>query len=885
MNRKKLKYFGLIIMLLALFAIIPPAYADPNTDSGGGTGGGTGDTNVQHSGGIYYPTVQGVMFSVVDASGNRLPGTTSLIIGNQDMGYLRPYTIMPSNGMYFNKKEVLNNYQYATNFNNWSRTRGLKIYSYAQLGLKRIENYITVDEYNQKASEGGYVLDYVIKHKKDGKVYWEWIANKCNYSYENYKYDEIENHYLIFEPMIMFKFNEKNYFMTYQQAASYIYKNRKKSHVSNLLRIPVRSRMGKSIYMRKGTAGFNAGANRQVAMEELIDPYLGFGIGSINIAKECEDTGLDCGRPECKIQFNSHFPIDPATGKVLPVIITDNKTDNAQAVAEGTEGSINCCNYLLVEEFGNDKEALCTERPECCYDCNIHTTDESNATSCLSSTLSTYSSPATDDINTWYCMKAFDQYSPYAKLTVNQYSRIVCREDLTANFPNRLETQQSVGSYMIWPTPSSSSNDNYSLEFKGTLTCKLSIDKAEIEATGNANAIYDDIYNKILSYTNNGNCDDNMNCTAKEWYKLNNNINLTISYNDDEYGGTKISLVTDVDTKTVDLINNSSSSSNKYKKLNDITIKINNTKTYKLSDDTYKKITTSGIGSNNLNNMFDEINKNQFVIPKFNYGILPISYTAKVSRNISTGASDYYKLTLTYRNVGDNGKFVTSDKDYTCPYEVTFAPPTNTNDNNDGEDTHDDNNDAYENYSNGTCVCPKGTTHCSMDLRGYLIKNSKMTCAQAQAIYCNSDRGNMNVEYRVISLTEPFPGSGENAKTMAQGGRDIGYNWRDSVDQTTSGGVVSTFILNNRRVKGYEVYNLEPLYVIELDSAKIKTIRDYNKTTTYADFNLTCVNDKDGTICTSPFLDQYVSSGTCHTAHTKDKFYKCADKDVPASEK
>ena len=172
-----------------------------------------------------------------------------------------------------------------------------------------------------------------------------------------------------------------------------------------------------------------------------------------------------------------------------------------------------------------------------------------------------------------------------------------------------------------------------------------------------------------------------------------------------------------------------------------------------------------------------------------------------------------------------------------------------------------------------------------MNLDGYLIKNPKMTCDDAQRIYCDADRGNMNVEYRVISLTEPFPGSGENATTMAQGGRDIGYNWRDVFNQTKAGSVVSTFILNNRRVKGYEVYNLEPLYVIELDSAKIKAIRDYNKTTTYADFNLICRNEKDGTICTSKFLNQYVSSGTCQNADTLDKFYKCADKDVRASEK
>lgn len=59
------------------------------------------------------------------------------------------------------------------------------------------------------------------------------------------------------------------------------------------------------------------------------------------------------------------------------------------------------------------------------------------------------------------------------------------------------------------------------------------------------------------------------------------------------------------------------------------------------------------------------------------------------------------------------------------------------------------------------------------------------------------------------------------------------------------------FILNNREVEDYEVYNLTPMYSITLTPSSIKEIREYNKSHSYNDFNLEC---EDGLYCKSWFL-------------------------------
>ena len=105
----------------------------------------------------------------------------------------------------------------------------------------------------------------------------------------------------------------------------------------------------------------------------------------------------------------------------------------------------------------------------------------------------------------------------------------------------------------------------------------------------------------------------------------------------------------------------------------------------------------------------------------------------------------------------------------------------------------------------------------------------------------------LNVIWRPISLNsaqEAFPDEDGD-------GRRPGVNW--------SGSDVNDYIVNNRGVKGGEVYTKEPMYHIVMTPAIIQEIRAYNKqqATTgdrygYGDFNLQC--SSDGKQCESMFI-------------------------------
>lgn len=120
-----------------------------------------------------------------------------------------------------------------------------------------------------------------------------------------------------------------------------------------------------------------------------------------------------------------------------------------------------------------------------------------------------------------------------------------------------------------------------------------------------------------------------------------------------------------------------------------------------------------------------------------------------------------------------------------------------------------------------------------------------------------------NLIYRPISLTDPFPGINGN-------GRTPGNNWNKIYTRSDGKGISYSeyYITSRRGYEGYEIYQAEPLYVIKLDSDKIKSIRKYNETHDYNNFDLTCI---DGENCISKFLrgqtkdfnTNLIESGTC----------------------
>lgn len=117
-----------------------------------------------------------------------------------------------------------------------------------------------------------------------------------------------------------------------------------------------------------------------------------------------------------------------------------------------------------------------------------------------------------------------------------------------------------------------------------------------------------------------------------------------------------------------------------------------------------------------------------------------------------------------------------------------------------------------------------------------------------------------NIIYRTISLRDPFPG--ETGTT-----RDPGYNWRGDALETN---YPEKYIHNNRGVTEYEVYNLDPMYEIDLTPAMMRKIQAYNaeqsnktgsfygKTSIlgYSDFTLTCKQNGSykNSECTSKIL-------------------------------
>ncbi len=112
--------------------------------------------------------------------------------------------------------------------------------------------------------------------------------------------------------------------------------------------------------------------------------------------------------------------------------------------------------------------------------------------------------------------------------------------------------------------------------------------------------------------------------------------------------------------------------------------------------------------------------------------------------------------------------------------------------------------------------------------------------------------GGINVIYREISLSHPF--LSEDGKK-----RTPGDNWNSKNDY-----LVSKYITNNRDTKEDDIYTEKPMYIFELDSDTISTIRSYNRGHKFDDFELNC---KDGRECQSRFIEKYLTDtgSTCTT--------------------
>ncbi len=101
---------------------------------------------------------------------------------------------------------------------------------------------------------------------------------------------------------------------------------------------------------------------------------------------------------------------------------------------------------------------------------------------------------------------------------------------------------------------------------------------------------------------------------------------------------------------------------------------------------------------------------------------------------------------------------------------------------------------------------------------------------------------NMLAKFRPIDLEQPFPG-------FDGGGRQPGMNWGDQTN-------IQNVILNNRRTSSYEIYDLDPMYVIELTPRTIGQVRSYNRSHGYNESTMDCRHNNH-LECVSSFIDQF----------------------------
>ena len=137
-------------------------------------------------------------------------------------------------------------------------------------------------------------------------------------------------------------------------------------------------------------------------------------------------------------------------------------------------------------------------------------------------------------------------------------------------------------------------------------------------------------------------------------------------------------------------------------------------------------------------------------------------------------------------------------------------------------------------------------------------KDEKQSCSFDTTIEDRDIYGD-GLIFRTISLTNPFPARDGTS-------RIAGENWINQKENN-----VYNYIEKNRNVNTEEVYNKEPLYKITLTPSIMTSIREYNKSHSYNDYNIKC-EEGTGRMCLSEFLRNSISTleGTCSTINVEE---------------
>ena len=190
--------------------------------------------------------------------------------------------------------------------------------------------------------------------------------------------------------------------------------------------------------------------------------------------------------------------------------------------------------------------------------------------------------------------------------------------------------------------------------------------------------------------------------------------------------------------------------------------------------------------------------------------------------------------------------------------------------------SEDDRKTFYEQYCSGDPYCPQdcedGVCHNSP-----MTENLRSCMAQGKSYNeCKVDNcpGGSILIYRPISLyaNEAFPGVQKQNRIWSNNNWYYYSNWAYRGKSKKRDYYVDMFITNNREVKEYAIYDLDPMYTIELDAKTIMSIREHNKKNSYDDFNLKC---KDGRQCKSTYIRETLA-GKVKGCGVSSDWYACS---------
>lgn len=408
----------------------------------------------------------------------------------------------------------------------------------------------------------------------------------------------------------------------------------------------------------------------------------------------------------------------------------------------------------------------------------------------------------------------------------NQYCQIFCREEINYQFPSDGFSVRAGYHFTV-----GHSEDRFTwapIVFKSKTECRATSDTEKIKYEQfekdyeKINKELPALWNKYRSSSTQANLNAfNAKKQARDklltdlaecnnWVNNNNNFSpvVSVKYEENDYGSPIINLATNSSAvdKSVEYHSgkNSSTNNSKFKKkINSyscsgnkpcVTVKVeypvrdtvvrttNRTVTYELPRNSFRYISKL--------NGFSTTSKPASEYVDLGYGNLPVHYMRK---------SGDYDISLEYNTLGNNHKF---------------------------------NKYVFSGNSFGGVSTPK----CSKTYQcKYSVSNRIITT-----------ENNLNVVFRPISLSNPFPG-------IDGKGRTPGSNWKNHL----------SVITNNRSLSDPEriFFDREPMYQITLTPQLIRNIRDYNRKQVggYGDFNLTC-KDGTGRECRSKFIrDAYRS--------------------------